>query len=46
MIVVQGRSCIEVVLLPVVVKDDIEVIDVVTDMVIGVRIGLRIGNLG
>ena len=43
MIVVQGRSCIALVLLlPVMVKGDVEVID----MVSSVRIGLRIGSLG
>ena len=51
MIIVQGRR---VVILPAVVKGDVEVIDVVTDMVngegigmeIGVRIALMIGSLG
>ena len=43
MIVVQERSCIALVLLlPVMVKGDVEVID----MVSSVRIGLRIGSLG
>ena len=43
-IVVQGRSCIEVVLLHVVVKDDVEVNDVVSGKVIDERIGMWISE--